>query len=61
MNSLEVYGSVLSSHHRMLCQTNCTNVDKLAMSIAKAGEKPVMQASAVEIKPAVAEAVPQEN
>ena len=38
---------------RMLCTKNCDAVDKLAANITKAGEKPVLQASAVEIKPVV--------
>jgi tetratricopeptide (TPR) repeat protein len=40
---------------KLLCKSNCGNVDKLALSIQKAGEKPVLQASAVEIKPVAGE------
>ena len=49
------------SRLKLLCQSNCGNVDRLALSIKKAGEKPVMQASAVEIKPAVAEVSTKDN
>ena len=40
---------------QMLCRTNCASVDRLAGIITKAGEKPVQQASAVEMKPVVGE------
>jgi Tfp pilus assembly protein PilF len=40
---------------RILCRTDCSGVDRLAVSIDKAQEKPVVQASAVEIKPVVGE------
>lgn len=36
---------------KMLCQNNCTGVEKLAAVIGKAGEKPMLQASAVAIDP----------
>ncbi|NJM50382.1 MAG: tetratricopeptide repeat protein [Sphingomonadales bacterium] len=36
---------------KLLCQGECTRVDKLALAINKAGKAPVMQASAVDIKP----------
>lgn len=36
---------------KMLCQNNCTGVEKLAAAIGKAGEKPMLQASAVAIDP----------
>lgn len=38
---------------RILCRTDCSGADNLALSIDKAKEKPVVQASAVEIKPVV--------
>lgn len=38
---------------RILCRTDCSGADKLAAAIEKAKEKPVVQASAVEIKPVV--------
>ncbi|MEP7349281.1 MAG: hypothetical protein ABI668_04920 [Sphingorhabdus sp.] len=38
---------------RMLCRVNCAAVDRLAVVITRAGEKPVLQASAVEINPVV--------
>ena len=41
---------------KMLCRSNCGAVDRLALAANKAGEKPQMQASAVEIKPVVGEA-----
>lgn len=40
---------------RILCRTDCSGADLLALSIDKAKEKPVVQASAVEIKPIVGE------
>lgn len=40
---------------RMLCTSDCGQVDKLAANITKAGEKPTLQASAVEIKPVAGE------
>jgi tetratricopeptide (TPR) repeat protein len=40
---------------RILCRTDCSGADRLAMSIGKAKEKSVVQASAVEIKPVVGE------
>ena len=42
---------------RILCRTDCSGADNLALSIDKAKEKPVVQASAVEIKPVVGEVV----
>lgn len=38
---------------KMLCQSNCISVEKLAAAIGKAGEKPMLQASAVAIDPVV--------
>lgn len=46
---------------RMLCRVNCDSVDRLAIAITKAGEKPKLQASAVEIKPVVGEQVAKPN
>lgn len=46
---------------RMLCRVNCDSVDRLASAITKAGEKPKLQASAVEIKPVVGEQVAKPN
>ncbi|MFC4291914.1 tetratricopeptide repeat protein [Sphingorhabdus arenilitoris] len=46
---------------KLLCQTNCTAVDKLAVAIDKAGKKPVMQASAVDIKPVAEEPEKADN
>ena len=40
---------------RILCRTDCSGADNLALSIDKAKSKPVVQASAVEIKPVVGE------
>ena len=42
---------------RILCRSDCSGADNLALSIDKAREKPVVQASAVEIKPVVGEGV----
>ena len=41
---------------RMLCRGDCGSVDRLAANITKAAEKPVLQASATELKPVVGEA-----
>jgi tetratricopeptide (TPR) repeat protein len=41
---------------KMLCRTECAAVDRLSLVVTKAGQKPQMQASAVEIKPVVGEA-----
>ncbi len=41
---------------KMLCRAECGSVDRLAVAITKASQKPQMQASAVEIKPVVGEA-----
>ena len=41
---------------KMLCRSDCGAVDRLALAANKAGEKPQLQASAVEIKPVVGEA-----
>lgn len=41
---------------KMLCRSDCGNVDRLALAVTKASEKPQLQASAVEIKPVVGEA-----
>ncbi len=38
---------------QLLCQSNCTAVDAISSAIDKAKEKPVVQASAVEITPSV--------
>jgi Tfp pilus assembly protein PilF len=46
---------------RVLCRTDCSGADRLAMSIDKAKEKPVVQASAVEIKPVVGEIEPKKE
>jgi tetratricopeptide (TPR) repeat protein len=40
---------------RVLCRTDCSAADRLAMTIDKAKAKPAVQASAVEIKPVVGE------
>ena len=40
---------------RILCRTDCSGADNLALSIDTAKSKPVVQASAVEIKPVVGE------
>lgn len=40
---------------KMLCRGDCSAVDRLALAATKAGEKPQMQASAVEIKPTIGE------
>lgn len=36
---------------KMLCRTECGAVDRLAVAVTKASQKPQLQASAVEIKP----------
>ena len=41
---------------KMLCRAECSSIDRLAVAITKASQKPQMQASAVEIKPVVGEA-----
>ncbi len=41
---------------KMLCRSDCVSVDRLALAVTKASEKPQMQASAVEIKPVAGEA-----
>ncbi len=41
---------------KMLCRSDCGSVDRLALAANRAGEKPQLQASAVEIKPVVGEA-----
>jgi tetratricopeptide (TPR) repeat protein len=46
---------------RILCRTDCSAADKLAMAIEKSREKPTVQASAVEIKPVVGEADDKKN
>ncbi len=45
---------------KMLCRSDCAGVDRLALSVTKASEKPQLQASALEIKPTVGE-VPKSN
>lgn len=47
---------------KMLCRSDCSNVDRLASAIAKAGVKQQLQASAVEINPLIGEQlVPKPN
>jgi Tfp pilus assembly protein PilF len=46
---------------RFLCSGDCRNVDQLAIAINKTPEKPVLQASAVEIKPVVSESKEKAN
>lgn len=41
---------------KMLCRGDCAVVDRLALAANKAGEKPQLQASALEIKPTIGEA-----
>jgi Tfp pilus assembly protein PilF len=41
---------------QILCRSGCGAVDRLGATIAKAGEKPAVQASAVEIKPTIEKA-----
>jgi tetratricopeptide (TPR) repeat protein len=38
---------------KMLCRSDCSAVDRLALAATKAAEKPQLQASALEIKPTV--------
>ena len=38
---------------KMLCRSDCTVVERLTLAANKAGEKPQLQASALEIKPSV--------
>lgn len=45
---------------RILCRTDCGQIDKLALSIEEAGKKPALQASAVKIDP-VAEQEPAKS
>lgn len=45
---------------KMLCQGDCAAVDRLALAATKAGDKPQLQASALEIKPTVGE-LPKSN
>lgn len=40
---------------RLLCRSDCGAVDRLALAVTKASEKPQLQASAVDIKPVVGE------
>jgi tetratricopeptide (TPR) repeat protein len=40
---------------RLLCNSDCSKVEQLAVAIAKTPEKPSLQASAIEIKPVVGE------
>lgn len=40
---------------KMLCRSDCSAVDRLTLAANKAGEKPQLQASALEIKPTVGE------
>ena len=46
---------------RILCRTDCSGADRLALAIDKAKEKPAVQASAVEIKPVVGEVEAKEE
>ena len=46
---------------KMLCRNDCGKVDALAVNIVKSGQKPVLQASAVEIKPVVGEVTEKAN
>jgi tetratricopeptide (TPR) repeat protein len=41
---------------KMLCRSDCNAADRLTLAANKAGEKPQLQASALEIKPTVGEA-----
>jgi tetratricopeptide (TPR) repeat protein len=43
---------------KLLCRSDCGKVDTLAMNISRAGQKPVLQASAVEVKPVVGDIAP---
>lgn len=40
---------------KMLCKNDCAPAEQLAIAITRAGQKPSLQASAVEIKPVVGE------
>jgi Tfp pilus assembly protein PilF len=46
---------------RLLCRTDCTAADRIAVAIDKAKDKPAVQASAVEIKPVVGEVDDKKN
>jgi tetratricopeptide (TPR) repeat protein len=46
---------------KMLCRSDCGRVDALALNISKAGQKPTLQASAIEIKPVVGEVQAKTN
>jgi Tfp pilus assembly protein PilF len=46
---------------RLLCSGDCSKVEQLAVAINKTPEKPVLQASAVEIKPVASEAKEKAN
>lgn len=46
---------------RLLCRTDCSAADRIAMAIDKAKEKPSVQASAVEIKPVLGEGEPKKD
>jgi Tfp pilus assembly protein PilF len=46
---------------KMLCRSDCGRVDALALNISKAGQKPTLQASAIEIKPVVGEVPAKTN
>jgi tetratricopeptide (TPR) repeat protein len=43
---------------KLLCRSDCGKVETLALNISKAGEKPVMQASAFEVKPVLGDIMP---
>jgi len=46
---------------RILCRSDCGNIDRLALSIKAAGEQPTLQASAVEIKPTAQDSDQKKN
>jgi tetratricopeptide (TPR) repeat protein len=46
---------------KMLCRSDCGRVDALALNISKVGQKPTLQASAIEIKPVVGEVPAKTN
>jgi tetratricopeptide (TPR) repeat protein len=46
---------------RVLCRADCRDADRIALAIDKAKEKPVVQASAVEIKPVVGKVGDKKN
>lgn len=46
---------------RLLCRTDCSAADRIALAIDKAKEKAPVQAAAVEIKPTVGEGEPKKD